>query len=118
MTDPASTSDVPPSTAIDDLITRLKSRVEERRAAGEYPEDLERELEEHFQRIVFHRGVTQIDQLQADIDALDSHMLFSIDNVAVDSDMPGGELIHRALNKALARTHHTIMEQVQEFAEA
>lgn len=115
MTDSAETTPAP-STAIDDLVARLKSRVEERRASGEYPEGLEEELEQHFRRIVFHRSKTQIDQLQADIDALDSHMAFGIDHLGVDSDMPGGELIHKALNKALARTHNTIIEQVQEFA--
>jgi 2-polyprenyl-3-methyl-5-hydroxy-6-metoxy-1,4-benzoquinol methylase len=106
----------PSSTAIDDLVARLKTRVEERRAAGEYPDGLEEELEQHFKRIVFHRTKTQIDQLQSDIDALDSHMQFSLDHVGVDSDMPGGELIHKALTKALARTHNAMTEQVQEFA--
>jgi O-antigen chain-terminating methyltransferase len=106
------------STAIDDLVARLKSRVEERRAAGEYPDGLEEELERHFHRIVFHRTNPQIDKLQADIDALDSHMQFTLENVGVDSDIPGGELIHKALTKALARTHNAMTEQVQTFAEA
>jgi 2-polyprenyl-3-methyl-5-hydroxy-6-metoxy-1,4-benzoquinol methylase len=118
MTESSPSGSSAPSTAIDDLVARLKSRVEERRASGEYPEGLETELEQHFNRIVFHRTKSNIDQLQADIDALDSHMQFTLEHVGVDSDMPGGELIHKALTKALSRTHNAITEQVQEFAEA
>lgn len=114
MTESSSSS----STAIDDLVARLKSRVEERRAAGEYPEGLEEELEQHFQRIVFHRQKTQIDLLQTDIDALDSHMKFSVEDIPADSAMPGGEVIHKALTRALARTHTALTDQINEFAEA
>jgi 2-polyprenyl-3-methyl-5-hydroxy-6-metoxy-1,4-benzoquinol methylase len=104
------------STAIDDLITRLRTRVEERRANGEYPDGLEDELEAHFRRIVFHRSNAEVSQLQADVDSLDSHMVFTIGTVATDSDIPGGEILHKAMNKAVARTSQTIVDQVQELA--
>lgn len=108
--------ETPSSTAIDDLITRLRSRVEERRQNGEYPEGLEDELEAHFRRIVFHRNKAQVDQLQADVDSLDSHMKFTVGIAQADSDVPGGELIHRAMNKAVARTSQNILDQVEELA--
>lgn len=120
MTDSASSNAAPvvnpPETAIDDLVERLKAKVAERQAAGEYPEDLTEELEQHFQRIVFHRTTTRLDQLNADVESLDSHMLFTADSAPVDSNFPGGELITRAFNKALAKTHAEMTKQVSEFA--
>src|SRR5687768_12129162 len=102
-------------TGIEDLIDRLRARVAERREAGDYPDGLEQELEQHFRRIVFHRTQPDVDQLKADVNALDSHMNFSRANMPIDSDMPGGEIIHRAVNKALARNSEGILQQVQEF---
>lgn len=120
MTEPVSstTSETSDSsvTSIDDLIQRLKARVEERRAAGEYPEGLESELEEHFNRIVFHRHKSKLDQLEADVTSLDSHMLFTADSVELDTSIPGGAIVQKALNRALAQTHAEMTKQVHEFA--
>jgi SAM-dependent methyltransferase len=104
-------------TGIDDLVARLRSRVAERREAGDYPEDLEAKLEEHFHRIVFHRAETHVDQLRADVEAIDSHMDFAVKFVN-ESNVPGGEVIHRVINKAIARTASAMAQQMQDFADA
>ena len=110
-------SELEKETGIDDLISRLKERVEERRAAGDYPDDLEKKLEEHFHRIVFHRTKTQVDLLQADVESLDSHMNFEV-KVTSESDVPGGAMIHKAVNRAVARYMDVMTVHMQEFAEA
>jgi SAM-dependent methyltransferase len=116
---PSEAIEVPDSdTPIDDLIARLRERVNERRESGDYPEGLEEQLEEHFHRIVFHRMKSQVDQLQADVDAIDSHMDFSLSGVGHDSGMPGGEMLHKALNKAMVRYTDAMQNQLREYAEA
>ena len=103
---------------IDDLLERLRARVAERRESGEYPEDLEERLEEHFRRIVYHRSKPDVDQLIADVEALDSHMDMARPDIPVDSSIPGGERIHKAINGAVVRHTQVIHDQMQEFADA
>lgn len=103
---------------IDDLLERLRKRVEERRANGDYPAELEEQLEDHFRRIVLHRQKADTAQLQADIDAIDSHMDFTQQDMGVDSNFPGGEIMHKAFSKALHRHTAQLHQQLQEFAEA
>lgn len=106
------------STGIEDLVERLRARVEERKRAGEYPEGLEDQLEEHFRRIVFHRVKAETNHLQEDVDAIDAHMDFRLKEVPVSSDLPGGDRLHRALNNAITRHTQPMSEQLQGFAEA
>src|SRR5580765_6647448 len=103
-------SSVPTGTGIDDLLERLRERVAERRESGQYPEDLEERLEEHFRRIVYHRSKPDVSQLISDIDALDSHMDFSPRPVPMDSSVPGGEIIHKAVNSVIARHTQSIAD--------
>ncbi len=107
-----------PEHGIDDLLTKLRARVAERRESGQYPSDLEERLEEHFRRIVYHRSKPDVAQLHSDVDALDSHMDFSPRAVAFDSQLPGGERIHKAINSAVTRHTQDMRDQLQEFAEA
>ena len=41
-----------PEPSVDELVALLRARVAQRRAAGEYPEDLEERLDAHFRRLV------------------------------------------------------------------
>ncbi len=105
--------------SVTDLLERLRAKVEERRRAGQYAEDLEESMDEHFRRIVHHRaGVATTEILESDINSLDSHATFSRARMPVASSIPGGSVLHRAINKALARQSSGILQQVQEFADA
>src|SRR5438477_4690426 len=42
----------PSEPSVDELVALLQQRVERRRAAGEYPDDLEERLDAHFRRLV------------------------------------------------------------------
>jgi len=100
----------------DELIDLLRSRVARRRAAGDYPEGLEEELEEHFRRIAFHKVATDPDGLREAVSRVDERRKFTAE-VPAESSVPGGEILHRALNKALARQGQLIVDQLQDFAD-
>ena len=101
----------------EDLVARLHARVEERRANGEYPEGLEDQLDEHFRRVVFHRVEPRSGALQTALDHLDS-ATFDPTDIAADSGMPGGAVLHKAINKAMLRQRQTILDQCSQFADA
>ena len=60
----------PLPTDLDELLETLRSRVRDRRAAGDYPPGLEVNLEAHFQRIVGTRAGSDRSQFQAKLDRL------------------------------------------------
>jgi SAM-dependent methyltransferase len=103
---------------VDDLVARLRERVEERRAAGAYPPDLERDLDSHFERIATHRpDPYDFEALRRKMGALDASMAFDAGRIPIDSDVPGGEIVHRAVAKVVRRQTQSVIEQVQQFAD-
>lgn len=99
-----------------DVAERLRARVAERRAAGLYPEGLEAQLDDHYRRIVLHKATLAPDGLHDALAKLDAAGQFRSE-VPVDSSVPGGELLHRALNKAVARQGQLLASQMQEFGD-
>ncbi len=106
------------SVDVDRLLTQIRDRVQQRRSSGDYPPGLEDDMENHFRRIVSHRASLPSSSLQADVDAIDSHMAFGRSRITTESAVTGGALVHRVVNKAVARQSEAILQQVQEFAEA
>lgn len=103
---------------VDALIDQLRQRVEERRAAGEYPADLEERLDAHFRSIEGHRRSAY------DFSVLDEHLgklrqtsSFSQDSISTDSRVSGGAAFHRAVAKMVSRQVAGILEQLQTFAD-
>lgn len=109
----------PDENVLPQLIEELKDRVARRRAAGEYPEGLEEALDSHFQRIS-ERIPTHYDQgrLRAALGKLEADMGFNPDRIPIESGMPGGSAIHKAVAKAVSRQTQGILEQTQVFADA
>ena len=103
---------------IDDLIERLRARVDERRAAGEYPEGLEEQLDEHFRRIAFHRARVDTEKLHRAVQTFEERIDFAPHEIAIESGVPGGELLHKAINKAMNRQRQAVLEQCATFADA
>jgi SAM-dependent methyltransferase len=58
----------PSAPSVDELVALLQERVERRRAAGEYPDDLEERLDAHYRRLV-GPGPGVAPQVWADLDA-------------------------------------------------
>jgi SAM-dependent methyltransferase len=109
--------DEDPAARTDELIARLRQRVEERREAGEYPAGLEDELDAHFRRIATQRS-WDLDAVRASLMHLESSMAFSRARIPTDSNLPGGGAMHRAIGKAVSRQTQGVIEQFRTFAEA
>ncbi|MGQ0521877.1 MAG: hypothetical protein ACT4PX_12125 [Actinomycetota bacterium] len=106
-----------PSLDLDEVLARLQATVAERRRSGAYPAGLERDLEEHFRRIVAHRASPDFTDVRARLTALDERSRFGADRIHAQSRTPGGEVLHRAVSKAVARQTQGILDQVQLYAD-
>ena len=106
-----------PSPGLDDVLARLQARVEERRRAGDYPEGLEHDLEEHFRRIVAHRASPDYTDVRARIAALDDRSRFGAERIHGQSQVRGGEVLHKAVAKVAARQTQGVLDQVQLYAD-
>ena len=101
---------------LDTLIADLRARIEERRRSGEYPDDLEETLEDHFDRLVGVRPRSSPalhDELQASLGAL-QELSFSRARISPASRLPGGRLVHRFMSRALRRQIEGVLAQVEE----
>jgi len=101
---------------LDQLIAELKERIEERRRAGDYPEDLEETLDEHFDRLVGVRPRSTPalqSELQGALREL-STARFSRARIESSSNLPAGQFVHRAMSRALSRQIDGMLRQVEE----
>lgn len=106
-----------PAPALDDVLARLRARVEQRRRSGAYPEGLEHDLEEHFRRIVAHRASPDFTDVRTRIAALDERARFGADRIHAQSQVRGGEALHKAVSKVVARQTQGVLDQVQVYAD-
>ena len=101
---------------LDALIAELRTRIEQRREAGEYPDDLESTLDDHFDRLVGVRPRSSPalhDELQSVLSALGQHG-FSRAKIDPASRLPGGRLIHRFMSRALSRQIDGVLAQMEQ----
>lgn len=114
--EPASVRE-PPS--VDDLVARLRERVDERRRAGEYPEGLEADLDLHFHHIAV-RGVrdrlARLREAFAEADATGRRV--GAEHIPTTSERRGGELVHRTVAAVVRRQVEGALDQVREYADA
>jgi 2-polyprenyl-3-methyl-5-hydroxy-6-metoxy-1,4-benzoquinol methylase len=103
---------------VDHLVNELRIRVAQRRQSGFYPKGLEQDLEEHFRRVVAHRGHADLDSLRQSLDHLEVASAFNPERIPMDTAVPGGAAVHRVVHKVVSRQTQGILEQVQEFADA
>ena len=112
--DPSHDSVAERAVELDTVIAELRSRIEQRRRAGEYPDDLESTLDEHFDRLVGVRPRSSPalhDELQAVVRAL-AQLSFSRAKIDPASRLPGGRLVHRFMSRALSRQIDGVLIQV------
>lgn len=111
---PIESTDMPD---VDQLVETIRARVEERRASGFYPEGLEEDLSAHFQRILDFRA-GYLAPLRHRLEAVRESMGFDPKRISTDSQVLGGEVIHRLAARLVARQTQGVLEQVHAFGVA
>lgn len=102
----------------EELLETLRRRVEERRRTGAYPPGLEADLETHFRRVVTTSVGRDRSGFQAKMDRLAAFSSFRSGRIPVTSNIPGGSVAHRVVSQVTRRQTQTILDQVQQFADA
>jgi hypothetical protein len=103
---------------VDDLVSQLRARVEARRRAGAYPAGLEEEMSAHFQRILHQRREPRpLPDLQGPVQAAGEALPLQAGRIPVESGLPGGEVIHKAIARIVGRQTQGALQQVQAFAQ-
>lgn len=104
--------------SVDDLVERLRERVAERRASGQYPAGLEDQLEEHFDALT-RRGVgVRVERLREALEAVEAAgQAFQVRDVGTESGRPGGRLVHAAVARLVRRHVEAVLDQVRAYAD-
>ena len=101
---------------LDALVAELKATVDQRRSAGEYPADLDEQLDSVFAR---SRGLERHDYepLKRSMSELDTVSHFGRHRISLDSEKAVGSAVHRATAAAVRRSIDGVFFQAQEFAD-
>jgi 2-polyprenyl-3-methyl-5-hydroxy-6-metoxy-1,4-benzoquinol methylase len=103
---------------IDELVARLRARVEARRRDGAYPAELEEELSAHFRRILHQRREPRsLPDAQGAVHAAGQALPLQAARIPLASGLPGGEVLHKTVARVVGRQTQGILEQVQAFAQ-
>jgi SAM-dependent methyltransferase len=103
---------------IDELVARLRVRVEARRRSGAYPATLEDEMTAHFRRILHQRReLRPLPDVQEAVRAAGQALPLQASRIPVTSGLPGGEVIHKAVARIVGRQTQGVIQQVQAFAQ-
>lgn len=101
---------------VEALVQQIRARVAERYAAGEYPPDLERDLEDHFEQLAGAAGTpARFARLIRD---LDEAAAFTTERISLDSSLPAGRRLHGLIAQLVDRQTSGILQQNREFAQA
>ncbi len=109
------------SVDLDAVLARLRARVDERRASGEYPADLEAELARHAEEVLSRASTERhLDGLAPLAEAVGAarHFALVFDDDDVSSRFPGGVQAHRLITRSAARLDEQVAEALRRHAEA
>ncbi len=101
----------------EDLGRRIAHVVATRREAGEYPDDLEAQMDEHFRRVAGLPGGPSVGDLLVSTRALRERSPFRVPAPA-ESNKLGGAAVHRAVGVAIRGHMSELVDQLNAFAEA
>ncbi len=116
--------DPDPTIDLASVVDRLRARVAERRAAGEYPPELEAELAEHAAAVLGRPAGSGEGAATAELAALlgaveaTRDLRVDPDQLAVDSRVPGGARIHQLIVRSASRLDQQLADQLQHHASA
>lgn len=103
---------------IEGLIRELRARVEERRAGGEYPDGLERDLDRHFREVVARGVHDPVRRFHTALAEAERTAEMRAEAIPADSEVPGGRLVHRAVARLVGRQVEGVLMQAREHARA
>lgn len=113
-----STTDVTETPDIEELVSQLRARVAARRETGEYPGDLEEQMTAHFRRILYQRRVPRaLPDIESPLRAVSEALPLSPDKIPLESGLPGGHALHKAISRIVGRQTTGALQQVQAFAQ-
>lgn len=105
-----------PPSRVDELLDELRERVARRRAAGEYPPELEQRLSSHYELVRQHRSQPNpLEGLRRAVEQ--SRPDFSAAHITTASRVPAGERYHQFVAKAIDRQVTGILLQMQYYAD-
>jgi SAM-dependent methyltransferase len=113
-------SELPPAIDLERLVEELKQRLEERRAAGVYPPELEDQLDEHARQFASHRmpRPDPLPPLRDAVAEVGRKRDIRREDIEPSSSVPLGSHIHRAADKLQRRQIDSLVAQVWSFAAA
>jgi SAM-dependent methyltransferase len=108
-----------PNVSVDDLLEELRRKVADRKASGAYPEDIESQLDGHFDRIAVHRVPNyEFGVIRERLERLRKVAHFSPAKIEYDTRIPGGSFLHRLVGKLVSRQTAGLLEQFQQHSDA
>ena len=109
--------DVESTDIVEAALSRIRERILERRASGDYPPGLEDELDRHYRQVSdsLHGTSPSLRSAAAAAQLVGSRR-FAAERISYQSRIPGGGAIHRAVGKATIRQTHGLLQQMQEFS--
>jgi SAM-dependent methyltransferase len=102
---------------VDALVAELRARVRERQRTGAYPPGLEEELAGHARGLLRHRVERPEVDLTEHLRAVQNALPIESSRISVDSQLPGGQALHRAVARIVGRQTDGALQQVQQFAQ-
>jgi hypothetical protein len=99
-----------------DAVAEVRRKVEEGRASGLYPEELDAQLASQFARSA--KDPLRFERLAAVRDQVDrlAAVRFGRDRIGLSSSVAGGSQLHRVVGKAVSRQVAGILQQVGGYA--
>lgn len=101
-------------------LSRIQTRISERRAAGDYPVGLEAELDRHYRQVsdTLHGTSAALRDATAAVHRVGAASGFAAERISYASRAPAGAVAHRVVGKATMRQTQGVLQQVQEFSAA
>jgi SAM-dependent methyltransferase len=102
---------------VDEILSHLRAKVEEKRKSGAYPQGLEKDLAAHFERVVAYRAKDLFAPPSEELSSVSRSMDFDPRKIKFDSRIPGGRFVHKLASKLVARQTQGVLDQVFAFAQ-
>lgn len=101
------------------LVDDLKQRLEERRRSGQYPPELEDQMDEHARQFAAHRMPSdRLAPLRQAVEAVAAARGIHREQIEPSSSVPLGSHVHRVADKLQRRQVDSLVAQVWAFAAA